>query len=142
MNEPDPPPPNVDVMLTLNRVVCSLHREPFVVDFPKGYIQFMLYAFDEFTKMESFPEKKEDIDSVLDEKPLCCRLSKATLLETYEEAGKEFNKKRCQFCQRFKVLGSRFRVIEPETNRTRTYQHICFRCVVYCTEKAGGSNKN
>ncbi len=129
-------PENFDgIVLDHKRASCPLHGEVFRAQWPKGLPIFMVKAFQLATGIDSvwaearrihgIPEG-EDIDvkkleAVFDLKPICCRITRAQLLELYIDA-RIGTLRRCRVCNR-KKLGVPYKTQEQD------FEHLCFECV-------------
>lgn len=78
------------IVLEPHRVICALHGEPFRAAWPDGYIPFLLHATDAVLGQEGFAAyaegKVENINQMLDQRPLCCRMSPDDRLEAYAKS--------------------------------------------------------
>ncbi len=63
----------------------------------------------------------KDMEKTLDEKPLCCWLSPAQLVECYRESN-------VGVLAQCRVCGSR-RFGTPYTTTAQQFKHLCFQCV-------------
>ncbi len=85
-----------------HRVICAKHGQPFRADWPAGYVPFMLLALQRVLDQEGFAAyaggEVENINSLLDEKPLCCRMSQDHRLEAYATSG-IFKPGFCRICR-------------------------------------------
>jgi hypothetical protein len=132
------------IAMTMDRVICMVHWEPFRARWPTGYPIFMVDAFSRVLGPESAPELQEKlwadaraalrveelpedpklaIEAALDRTPLCCRLPDETLLDVYAKCGVGVPG-RCAGCGRRSVLGAPFSTVHQKM------PHVCFRCVV------------
>lgn len=79
------------IQLEPRRVICKLHGEAFRANWPAGYTTFLLFALDKVLRQEGFAAyaggKVEAINGLLDERPLCCRMSPEDRLEAYAKSG-------------------------------------------------------
>lgn len=73
------------------------------------------------------PDPVEAVHHLLDARPACERVSRATLQRVYIESGIG-REGTCQICHQ-EGLGTRFTVQTPR-GRHR-YRHVCFTCVIY-----------
>ena len=137
MSDVPPPTPPFDparahLEISLARAVCVVHGEVFRETWPKGYPVFVLAAFERVVGQEGFQAMSggevAKIHELLDQRPLCCRLSPETLLATYVECGVGVVS-RCIGC-RDNRMGTPYRLREP-SGRLRRLSHVCFRCVVH-----------
>lgn len=93
MTQPAPHTPDNQPGITLEprRVICARHGEPFRINWPAGYIPFMLHALERVLQQEGFSayagNQVENIDALLDQRPLCCRMSPDDRLEAYARSG-------------------------------------------------------
>ena len=124
------------ITFKLRQVVCMRHGEPFREQWPKGYMLFLLEAFDKILGPDGdlarrdkvWAGKPDDshamdvthIESAFTRKPMCCWLTRDELLELYikSEIGK---RKFCAVCRELR-LGT------PITTALRKYPHVCFEC--------------
>jgi len=120
------------IELSHDRVACARHNEPFRDDWPNGYGVFATELATEVLNDEEFIEavdgEVEQIEAALDEKPLCERVSKTTLIYIYTktEIG---SLDRCAMCREVR-LGTPYTMrISPSD--TRRVPHLCFTCIVY-----------
>ena len=74
-----------------HRVICKLHGEPFRANWPAGYVPFLLFALDKVMGQEEFVAyaggEVAKVNALLDERPLCCRLSPDDRLEAWSKTG-------------------------------------------------------
>lgn len=119
------------VNLTFERALCPMHGEPFREGWPAGYVQWLLPALDAVMAQEGFKAyasgEVEKVNRLLDQKPLCCRLSAEKLLELYVACGVG-KRSVCNGCSKL-ALGTPYGVMSP-TGPSR-YRHLCFVCVVH-----------
>ncbi len=132
---PTPTPPPFDgIELSPTRVICSRHGEVFRAHWPQGYAVFALQAFEHVVKQEGFAAYADGkigaAQALLDERPLCCRLSPETLLQVYVACGVG-RSSRCAHCREV-AAGTPYRCSLPE-NRVEAFAHLCFRCIVLRT---------
>lgn len=82
---------NPQIELPHTRVICGRHGEPFRAEWPKGYALFCVNGLKAVMESESFTKEcGGDVDLVnglLDQKPICCRLSPDELVSLYESCG-------------------------------------------------------
>lgn len=132
MSEPGAKP---SLEITPERVICSLHGEPFREQWPKGYSEMVVAAIDHVLDSDGFRgdaknlcaegvEKPgvREMTAALDLLPVCCRLTSDQLLKAYK-AAKIGRTKRCKLCGK-KREGTHFRTTTVE------FRHVCFICVV------------
>lgn len=127
---------NPTIDLTPKRVICSLHGEPFRRGWPKGYGIFSIKLFDAFCKSTD-PEiirqlggDKSGIETLLDERPLCCRSLKSELVPIYIESGVG-DLAYCVMCG-LRKMGTPITLNVSKDGKSfkeRTYKHVCFECV-------------
>lgn len=122
---------------------CAIHGEPFREEWPRGGMLFQLKAIEALFAMDALweeirahtgrdpgPSSKEEIEAALDRKPVCCRLSGDTLLETYRwqhAQGGIGRKGFCSGCGAF-GLGASYRFVHSG-GAIKTLPHVCFACV-------------
>ncbi len=125
--------PQDTIDLTFERVHCSRHGEPLRSQWPTGYAVMMIKLFEAvFRDQATLADNKRDEDDrtdpekmhdLLDDTPMCCRVSDAKLLEIYTDAGFGVVAK-CKVCRR-KRIGSSY------TTSIKTFTHLCFECVTH-----------
>lgn len=90
------------IVLEPRRVICSLHGKPFRAAWPAGYVPFMLHALRNVLGQDGFVAyaggKVENINAMLDERPLCCRMSPGDRLDAYA-VSKIANRGFCRLCR-------------------------------------------
>ncbi len=122
-------------------VCCDRHGEPFRKKWPAAWPTFVVLAHAAILGREDFcleaGGKLFNVLSLLDKKPICCRLSPEELLRLFLDANLKLNSKgtgspwkiaRCQGCQK-KRLGSPYQL--KNRRGTQVYDHFCFHCMIY-----------
>lgn len=126
---PDTVPVQVD--LTVERIVCSRHGEPFRTDWPDGFTPFSIALFEDLVETDTFADSVGNTTSgfehALDATPICERISKPKLLRAYVDSGVGVEGT-CGNCER-DTLGTPYTF---RTSQGRTHMgHLCFECLVY-----------
>lgn len=131
---------NPAIEMTVRRVSCPRHGEPFRDQWPKGWalfsVQLMQWVLDDPRTLKEArdlagvgaEEKVEPkwIEAVLDVRPACCRIGNTRLMRAYEES-QVGHRARCRVCKR-KRLGTPYQTIRQRV------EHVCFDCVLYRME--------
>ena len=129
--------PSEPIDLDYTQVFCPRHGQPFREDWPKGYIVASLELLKEVMNSETFQKLTDGqvsmINSLLRARPLCERVSAATLLRVYIVAGIG-RERRCELC-RDRGLGTSFNMGRPN-GQVVSYRHVCFNCVIYRLQPA------
>lgn len=119
------------ILLTLERLLCARHGEPFRAQWPKGFPIFTVKAFQVVASKPEIAAAVEGdvrgIERLLDEKPACCRLTSDEMLALYGDAGIGVVAT-CQNCRRF-ALGTPYSRSMP--GGVEKDDHICFECVLH-----------
>lgn len=118
------------VELTFERALCARHGEPFRARWPKGYPIFMVKAFQVVASKPEIAEAVEGnisrITELLDERPMCERLTRDEMLGLYGDAGIG-SMAVCDNCRRM-ALGTPFsRTVGGQVMKD---DHVCFECVL------------
>lgn len=113
------------IQLEPRRVICRLHGEPFRPGWPAGYVPFVLFALEAVLKQEGFAAYAggdvANINTLLDEKPLCCRMSPEARLEAYAKSGLG-RRGFCRLCRTHADV-----VLMPVGGSLP--HSVCFRCI-------------
>jgi hypothetical protein len=116
------------ISLTPEMIACSRHGEPFRTVWPRGWGSFGRDLFDEADiEVPDSEASAAALVEALNQKPLCERVSKATLIRLYIESGIGRDGV-CQICKQTEP-GSRY-VTRDADGTLRRWRHIGFRCVV------------
>jgi hypothetical protein len=121
--------PQVD--LTMERVCCSRHGEPFRAQWPKGWGVFTVALFRSLMGSDAFANEIQRevsrVNEALDHKPLCERATAEQLLDAYTQSGVG-TVARCENCHRER-LGTPYSTSSP--SGIRKAKHLCFDCVLH-----------
>src|ERR1700733_7015313 len=83
--------PRPKIELTIGRVCCPLHSEPFRDEWPKGWMPFSLTLLQAGLATETLIDEAEQdphlIDGALDRVPLCERVDPDVLMRAYIDCG-------------------------------------------------------
>lgn len=142
------PPDAID--MSVRRVTCALHGEPYRAQWPLGYPLTMVMLFSHVLGKDSTEASvnavwrdartalglaedaeipnKAGIEVALDRKPLCCRVTRAIMRRTYEESGVGV-RARCTACRKKRVLGTAYQTMQG------LIEHLCFDCVLDQVER-------
>jgi len=117
--------------LTFERTLCARHGEPFRAQWPKGFPIFVVKAFQAVASKPEIGEAVEGditrIEELLDERPMCDRLTRDELLTLYGDAAIG-RMDVCVNCRRM-ALGTPYSTSGPG-GRVTAADHICFECVL------------
>lgn len=120
MNQPD-------IDLTVGRTSCPLHLAPYKSKWPMGYAIFVGGLLDTVLADPQFQQeadgKTQQINVLLDLKPLCCRVFPERLMQVYEQS-KIGKIDVCTICE-LKALGTQIETAQEK------FSHLCFSCVLY-----------
>lgn len=126
---------NVDAKFKMEHLLCGRHGEPFRENWPLGYSSFFTIGFDRLLEKEEIQKEckgqLEDLDKLLEVKPLCCRLPSSELFTLYEDVNKMakvWYVKLCSNCARFR-FGGPYRVGIP--GGIHWFKHLCMSCVIF-----------
>jgi len=130
---------NDTIAISIERIACPRHGEPFRANWPKGWAMFSLplvqeileseEVHEEIAKLEGHegdPDHKlnpRTVEQVLDIRPACCRVSPERLLKAYHESNVG-TIKRCKVCGK-KRSGTSYKTSLAELS------HVCFECVIH-----------
>lgn len=114
----------IPIDLSLERVACPRHGEPFRTKWPDGFMVFSLNLFEAFIK-----EKDDDISvqETIDARPLCELVNAFDLLHAYQ-ASEIGIMASCAICG-YERPGTPYQTMVKR--QTRLYPHMCFECVVF-----------
>lgn len=112
--------------LTHTRVACSKHLEPFRTNWPStGYTSWAVDLLESYD-----PGSETDpnvIAFLLDEHPLCERVTRAALLGAYLRSGIGVQR-RCLICMK-SGLGTAI-TARQATGAPQKLRHVCFECLL------------
>lgn len=113
------------IMLEPGRVICKLHGQPFRANWPEGYVKFLLFAMNAVLGQEGFVAlaggNVETINALLDDRPLCCRMSPEKRLEAYAQSGIG-HPGYCRLCRQHRT------VVDVPIGQFGLPHAVCFRC--------------
>ena len=128
-----------ELVLTHKRSFCTLHMVPFKREWPLGFSKATLALLEMWMQD---PEAKREIDAggptafydtihkLLDEKPLCCRVTKQELLHAYMDSGISHQVK-CYGCKCSRP-GFQMEVgLNLQTIGVKRWQPVCFYCLLH-----------
>ena len=123
--------PTPTIELSVQRVTCPRHGEPFRARWPKGWPRFTLAVIRALLEEPTFAETLGGdiaaVNAALDVRPACERVSPDVLRAAYRDCGIG-TRARCVVCRR------RDRVGTPYSRRvggqTVDDAHVCFDCVL------------
>lgn len=129
------------IMLTHERVLCSMHGELLRAGWPEGFPTFMAYGFQAMQdgRLGQMPRGLEErqafgwFELQFSEKPICCRLSQTELINLYLSTAKKWKIRPCRVCKQVRQ-GNVFRMLDapPEQGGKQTeVKHVCLWCVVF-----------
>lgn len=138
--KPEGLPPDA-IEMTIRRVVCEAHGEPFRAKWPAGYPIAMVRLWECVMNDEGraavlwrdarsrlgLPEDapipaKAGIEAALDVRALCCRVPIPFMEKVLHEANIG-TRERCQVCRK-KGMGTPFRTMFGDLD------HVCFSCAL------------
>jgi len=118
--------------LSMERVLCPRHGEPFRARWPKGFPTMAIASLKTIMADPGFAALTEgevgQINELLSQRPICERISSPDLMTLYIESGIGRDA-RCELCRQ-RGLGTPYTMARPG-GTTETYHHVCFSCVVY-----------
>lgn len=131
------------IELPPRRVVCFNHKQPFMLQFPLGWQNFVHFVVDKLSENEQFilDVKEDSIEAcqdLLDTRPACCWLQPEILLQSYHYARNEvarieqkelFSRGRCDRCGGLSV-GTPANIFDSLGNPFR-FRFFCLKC---CSE--------
>jgi hypothetical protein len=127
--ELDDPRPKIE--LTMGRVCCPLHSEPFREEWPKGWMPFSLTLMQAALASETLADEAEQsedwVNGALDRVPLCERVEPAVLEQAYVDCGLG-KLSRCDNCSRT-AQGVTMRLMMPGNMLPTLLDHVCFECI-------------
>jgi hypothetical protein len=127
----DPNQPTIN--MEFHRCFCAVHGEPFREQWPKGYVSFVLPAMQAVLEQEGFRAYAggdvEKINELLDQRPVCCRLSPDRLCQAYVESGVGVQGK-CVCCGN-RGPGTPYSMATFPGGPAERHKHVCFLCVVH-----------
>lgn len=128
----DNPEPHPKIALTIERVCCPLHGEPFREEWPRGYMPFALTLLQAVLARPAFVDECEGhadwVDGALDATPLCERVTRDELLAAFTGCGIG----KGAVCDNCGVTreGVAMLLSEPGNAVPSHRDHVCFVCIV------------
>lgn len=123
--------PQVRLELSIGRVACPRHSEPFREEWPKGWTTFALTLLQAGLATETLMDEAEQnaamIDGALERLPLCERVAPAVLMQAYIDCGLG-RESRCKNCGNV-AQGVVMRLLEPGNVEPSYVDHVCFECI-------------
>lgn len=117
--------------LTVERVACPRHGEPFRHRWPQGFPTLATTLLQAVLEDPAFVGvtggEVDQINTTLTARAMCERVSKPTLMAAYITSGVGVEK-RCELC-RERSLGTPYKMGRP--GGVVSYRHVCFSCVIY-----------
>ena len=121
-----------EVSLALDMVFCRVHGEPFRPRWPKGYAIASIELLKAWISTQEETGKIEDVNGILKERPLCCRVSRDVLYAAYLASGVG-KSRRCDLCGKTRA-GTKFQAYDSQ-HAQRFFRHVCFVCVMDARER-------
>ena len=123
------------IVLNGARVFCPLHFSPLIEQWPKGFEKISKYLYDAWMDEREYASLGDALNPIvdpniihtmLDEKPLCCRVEPQTLMKAYinSKLGRQI---KCYGCKTER-LGF---IMKGEYIKD---QPVCFYCLVHRVE--------
>jgi len=128
-DELDDPRPKIE--LTIGRVCCPLHSEPFREEWPKAWMPFSLTLLQAALASETLADEAEQtegwLNDALDRVPLCERVERDVLMQAYIDCGLG-RIARCDNCG-VPRQGVVMRLMQPGNTVPTRLDHVCFECI-------------
>lgn len=129
MHDDEPQPA---IALSISRVCCPLHGEPFREEWPKGWMPFSLMLLRAALATPTLIDEAEQdvnlINGALDRTPLCERVEPEVLMEAYTDCGLG-RMARCDNCG-VPRQGVVMLLTQPGNVVPTRLDHVCFDCIV------------
>lgn len=123
--------PTEPIELSIEHVFCPRHGEPFRGHWPRGYTTASMALLSDLLNNPTFETLTdgpiEAINDLLEQRPICERVSQTSLMAAYISSGIG-RERRCELCGE-RELGAAYSMNRP--GGVLSYRHVCFRCVVY-----------
>jgi hypothetical protein len=152
---------NPQLSLDPIRTICGRHGEPFKPLWPAGYgvfslklVDFLLNHYEPFidearrwAEERGVPVLPTAVETLLRQKPMCCRVPPDDLITIYREVQKEagvWEHARCALC-RHSDYGCQYRRAPLDPRQTQSlapWPHVCLPCVVYGQNTPGRAEYN